>query len=153
METPAVNAGDRALLDPHLIHRPDNPTAVPLRAGERTELPQPGPTDTTVPLSRLAWLRSGDKGDIANIGVAARKAEFTPYIWAALSEDAVKTHFAHFARGKVERFHLPGSHSLNLVLHRALGGGGLASLRNDPQGKSFGQILADMEIPVPKTLL
>ncbi|MEM7731142.1 MAG: acyclic terpene utilization AtuA family protein, partial [Pseudomonadota bacterium] len=106
-----------------------------------------------VPLERLAWLRSGDKGDIANIGVAARRAAYLPYIWAALTEETVAERFAHVLDGPVERFHLPGSHAVNFVLHRALGGGGTASLRLDPQGKSFGQVLAGMPIPVPGSLL
>ncbi|MEL6183799.1 MAG: acyclic terpene utilization AtuA family protein, partial [Myxococcota bacterium] len=42
-----------------------------------------------VPLIRLAWARSGDKGDKANIGVIARRTELVPYIWAALTEPAV----------------------------------------------------------------
>ena len=49
----------------------------------------------------------------------------------------------------VERFDLPGMSALNYVLHDALGGGGVASLRIDPQGKAFAQMLMDIEIPVP----
>ena len=107
----------------------------------------------TVPLVRLAWPRSGDKGDKANIGVAARRPDVLPYLWAALTPEAVRDHFAHFVEGDIERWYLPGSHSLNILMDKALGGGGMASLRNDPQGKSFGQILADMPIPVPASLL
>jgi hypothetical protein len=106
-----------------------------------------------VPLVQLAWLRSGDKGDKSNIGVAARKAEFMPYIWAALTEDAIHARFAHFVDGDIERWFLPGSHAMNILMDRALGGGGMASLRNDAQGKSFGQILAVMPVAVPAALL
>jgi len=38
-----------------------------------------------VPLVQLAWGRSGDKGDSANIGIIARQPEFLPFIRAALS--------------------------------------------------------------------
>lgn len=109
--------------------------------------------DTQVPLAQLAWLRSGDKGDKSNIGVAARKAEFVPYIWAALTEDAIHARFAHFVDGDIERWFLPGSNAMNILMDRALGGGGMASLRNDAQGKSFGQILAVMPVAVPESLL
>jgi hypothetical protein len=109
--------------------------------------------DTAVPLATLAWLRSGDKGDKSNIGVIARKSEFMPYIWAALSEPAIRARFAHFVEGDIERWYLPGSQSMNILMDRALGGGGMASLRNDAQGKSFGQILAVMPIFIPKSLL
>ncbi|MEL6686033.1 MAG: acyclic terpene utilization AtuA family protein [Pseudomonadota bacterium] len=111
------------------------------------------PTDTAVPLEQLAWLRSGDKGDKANIGVAARRPEFMPYIWAALTKETVRDYFDHFVQGEIERWYLPGSDSLNILMDRALGGGGMASLRNDPQGKSFGQVLASLPIPVPSSLL
>lgn len=105
-----------------------------------------------VPLIRLAVGRSGDKGDKANIGIIARREEYLPWIWAALTEGAVAGRFAHFLEGKVERFYLPGSHSINFLLHDVLGGGGIASLRNDPQGKGFAQILLDHPIPVPRAL-
>lgn len=109
--------------------------------------------DTWVPLATLAWLRSGDKGDKSNIGVAARRPEFMPYIWAALTEPAVRARFAHFVDGDIARWFLPGSQSMNILMDRALGGGGMASLRNDAQGKSFGQVLAVMPIAIPSALL
>jgi hypothetical protein len=102
-----------------------------------------------VRLVDLAWGRSGDKGDIANIGILARKPEYLPYIRSALTEDRVKAYFAHLCDGAVERFDLPGSHALNFLLHESLGGGGIASVRIDPQGKGFAQMLLDIDIPVP----
>ena len=138
-----------------------------VRLGDRVEIVEPAtgtdglvrvshsapeaPIDTgvAVALHRLAWLRSGDKGDKANIGVLAREPEYLPYIWTALTPEAVTERFAHFGPSRVERFHLPGLHAMNLLLHDVLGGGGMASLRNDSQGKAYGQILAAMEVPVP----
>ena len=35
------------------------------------------------------------------------------------------------------------------MLERALGGGGVASLRHDPQGKAYAQMLLDMPVVVP----
>jgi hypothetical protein len=109
-----------------------------------------------VPLIRLALARSGDKGDHANIGVIARDPAFLPYIRAALSTDAVRRWFAHVLaggeQGRVERWDLPGTHSLNFLLHHALGGGGAGSLRTDPQGKAFAQMLLDFPVPLPRTL-
>jgi len=111
-----------------------------------------GPDAVRVRLVDLAWGRSGDKGDIANIGILARKPEYLPYIRSALTEDTVKAYFAHLCDGPVERFDLPGSHALNFLLHESLGGGGIASVRIDPQGKGFAQMLLDIEIPVPADL-
>ena len=114
----------------------------------------PDPADDTVevPLVKLAWGRSGDKGDKANIGIIARRSEYLPYLWAALTEQAVAARFAHFLEGPVERFLLPGSSAINFLLHDVLGGGGVASLRNDPQGKGYAQVLLDHPIPVPAAL-
>jgi hypothetical protein len=106
-----------------------------------------------VPLVRLAHGRSGDKGDTANIGVLARRAQFVPLLAAQLTARAVRAHLAHLVDGEVERYDWPGLHGWNFVLRRALGGGGIASLRYDPQGKSYAQILMDMPVRVPAAWL
>ena len=109
-----------------------------------------------VPLISLAWGRSGDKGDKANIGIIARRPEYLPYIWQALGEDIVCARFAHFlastATGEVERFLLPGANAINFLLHNVLGGGGVASIRNDPQAKGYAQLLLSCPIPVPRAM-
>ena len=107
-----------------------------------------GPT-RALPLIALAYGRSGDKGDSANIGVLARRPELVPLLRAQLSAEAVKQYLAHFVRGRVERFEVPGLHGFNFLLHEALGGGGMASLRYDPQGKMLAQILMDLPLQVP----
>lgn len=102
-----------------------------------------------VPLIALAHGRSGDKGDIGNIGVLARAPEYLPWIRRSLTVEAVAHHFAHFVEGRVERYEWPGLNGLNFLLHDALGGGGVASLRHDPQGKALAQILMDIPVEVP----
>ena len=104
---------------------------------------------TEVPLIRLAHGRSGDKGDRVNIGIIARHPEYLPAIAAALTPSAVRDYLAHLVHGEVERFDWPGIHAFNFVLHGALDGGGTASLRYDPQGKTFAQVLMDMPVAVP----
>lgn len=128
------------------------PAAVP-------PLPDPAPwadpagePQVEVPLIRLAWARSGDKGDISNIGVIARRSEWLPLLWARLTPDVVRQHFAHMVRGHVERFHLPGIAAINFMLHDALAGGGPASTRWDPLGKGNAQILLDLPVRVPASL-
>jgi len=105
------------------------------------------------PLIELAWARSGDKGDKANIGVIARRPDFLPWIWAALDEAAIADATAHFSPSSVDRYLLPGFHAVNVVLHDVLGGGGAASLRADPQGKAYAQILLTRMIEVPEDLV
>ncbi len=106
----------------------------------------------TVPLIRLAWARSGDKGDNSNIGVMARDPAWLPYIRAALTSESVGRFMRHKFKTdhpRVERFDLPGIAGLNFLLHEALGGGGIASLANDPQGKAYAQMLLEFPVPVP----
>jgi hypothetical protein len=105
-----------------------------------------------VPLVRLAYARSGDKGDNANIGVLARDLRYAPWIWAKLTEAEVARRFAHFLKGRVERFWMPGPGAINFLLHNVLGGGGVASLRNDPQAKGYSQILLQTPIPIPRAM-
>ncbi|MEO4079016.1 acyclic terpene utilization AtuA family protein [Acinetobacter pittii] len=109
-----------------------------------------------VPLIEIAHARSGDKGNHSNIGVIARKAEYLPWIRAALTEQAVASYMQHVLdaeKGRVIRYELPGLNALNFMLENALGGGGVASLRIDPQGKAFAQQLLDMPVKVPAHLL
>lgn len=106
-------------------------------------------TDTEVALINLAYARSGDKGDHANIGIIARRAEYLPYIRKALSIEIVAKYFAHVLKGEVERWDVPGINGLNFLLKNSLGGGGMASLNVDPQGKAYAQQLLDIMIPVP----
>ncbi len=108
-----------------------------------------GPT-RPIPLLRLAWGRSGDKGDTANIGIIARRPEFLPLLRARLTPAAVKDYFAHLVQGEVERYEVPGIHALNFLLHQALGGGGMASLRVDPLAKGYAQMLLDLPVAVPE---
>jgi hypothetical protein len=103
----------------------------------------------TVPLIWLAYARSGDKGDTSNIGVIARRPEYLPLLRAQLTEASVADYLAHLVKGTVTRFDLPGIHALNFVCEQALGGGGMASLRNDALGKGMAQVLLAMPVRVP----
>jgi hypothetical protein len=137
------------------------PVPVPVTGGFAASMlrtPASGPTavgEVTVPLLWLAVARSGDKGDHANIGVIARDRDHLPWLRAALTEQAVAAYMAHVldpVRGKVTRWELPGIGGFNFLLEHALGGGGVASLRIDPQGKAFAQQLLDFPVPVPAAL-
>ncbi|XP_033507770.1 uncharacterized protein LOC117272809 isoform X1 [Epinephelus lanceolatus] len=101
-------------------------------------------------LEELAYTRSGDKGDSANIGVIARHPLFFPYLKKHLTSSVVEEYFSHLIQpgvnNTVTRYTLPGIHGLNFVLQSSLGGGGVASLRSDPQGKAYGQMLLDLKL-------
>ena len=134
------------------------PAPLPQDAADSPPPAVPGPelaaslTDPVVPLYRLAYARSGDKGNSANIGLLARHPDLLPLIRAQLGAPEVAAWFAHLADGPVTRYEWPGVHGFNFVLQRALGGGGTGSLRHDPQGKAYAQLLLDFPIRVPAAL-
>ncbi|XP_076811697.1 uncharacterized protein LOC143458731 [Clavelina lepadiformis] len=102
-------------------------------------------------LEDLAYTRSGDKGNSANIGVVARDPSYVRYLRKHLTAEAVYSYFKHLFPSDVDgmpvqRFELPGIDGFNFLMKDCLGGGGVASLRTDPQGKALGQMLLDFEI-------
>lgn len=99
-------------------------------------------------LSELAYTRSGDKGNDANIGVICRNPDYYPYLSQTLTAQSVEQYFIHLFEEesnecRVKRYDMPGINGFNFVLKDVLGGGGIASLRSDPQGKGLGQMLLD----------
>jgi len=101
-----------------------------------------------VPLERIAHCRSGDKGDVANVGVIARELRHYPILVREVTAERVKAFFGERVRGRVERYELRNLGALNFMLYEALGGGGAISLRVDAQGKTLGAALLRMEIDV-----
>ena len=111
----------------------------------------------TVPLIRLAWARSGDKGNLFNVAVIARKPEFLPYIAAALTPEVIGKHYGRLLNAghtlPVERYSAPGLSALNFVVGDSMDGGVLASTSLDPVAKGMAQLLLDFPIPVSDGLL
>jgi hypothetical protein len=101
-------------------------------------------------LLEIAHARSGDKGDIANIGLIAKQPKHYPLLVKQVTAARVARHFKGMITGPVERFELPNLHALNFLLHGALDGGGTISLKTDAQGKVFSTALLRMEIEVRK---
>ena len=99
-------------------------------------------------LSEIAHARSGDKGDMANIGVIAYQPQHYAVLRREVTAERVKSYFGNFVKGPVERFELPNLGALNFLLHESLGGGGTLSLRIDAQGKTMSAALLRMEIEV-----
>ena len=136
------------------------PIPVPTEGGftPRPAPPTPAPPDfagehAEAPLIRLAYGRSGDKGDNSNIGVIARHPQLLPFLRGQLTSERVARHLAHLVRGPVTRHEVPGIHAFNFVCEQALGGGGMKSLRNDALGKGMAQILLAMPVRIPVALL
>lgn len=102
-------------------------------------------------LRDVAHARSGDKGDMANVGVIALKQEWYALLERHLTVDAVALHFAQLITGPVERYELPNLWALNFLLHGALDGGGTRSLKIDAQGKVLSTALLRMALDVSDT--
>ncbi len=147
-----VDMGDQSTGIPAHIPSKTLQAADPLSSISTDEELRENVPSVPVRLVKLAYARSGDKGDSANIGVIAREAEFLPVLRTELTSSTVAAYFAHVLEGKVTRYELPGINAFNFMLEGALGGGGVASLRMDPQAKAFAQMLLDIELPVPEKL-
>ena len=101
-----------------------------------------------VPLIRIAYGRSGDKGDTVNIGIAARQERYFPVLVEQVTAERVKAHFGAMVRGEVQRFELHNLCALNFLLHGALDGGGTVSLMLDGLGKTWANALLRMEVEI-----
>ena len=161
---------DKTLLPPPAVTLAEESFAVAIPAGVAALVPSaaaPGEIapavpeaspvtdgdEVTVPLLRLALARSGDKGDSANIAIIARHPAYVEVIRRQVTVDRLAAHCQYLVDGPIQRFEAPGLHAFNFLLQNALGGGGMASLRIDPQGKAYGQMALEMEVSVPAALL
>lgn len=99
-------------------------------------------------LSQIAHARSGDKGDLSNVGLIAYEPRYYKLLLREVNADRVKAHFGPLVEGAVTRYELPNLAALNFVMEKALDGGGTISLRTDAQGKTHAAALLRMEIEV-----
>ena len=97
-------------------------------------------------LREIAYSRSGDKGDTANICVFPYQDEHWELLREKLTAARVKAFFSRTVKGPVERYEFPKLKGLNFVLHGALGGAYSASLMVDTQAKSYQSFILDIEL-------
>jgi hypothetical protein len=103
----------------------------------------------TIPLGEIAHARSGDKGNQANIGIAAYTPAGFEFLKRELTSDRIAQFFASLGVTRVERFELPRLHAFNVLLYNALSGGASRSLRIDTQGKLLGTAVLELSLPIP----
>lgn len=108
---------------------------------------------TTVPLSRIASARSGDKGEGSNVGVLARSRVAYEFLKGELTAERVRRHMSAINAGAVKRYEADNMAVLNFILEDSLGGGGSASLKTDAQGKTHGLAVLRLELDVPNDVL
>ena len=97
-------------------------------------------------LRALAHVRSGDKGDTAQISVIAYRPEDYPLLARELTEARVAAHFRGLASRRITRFALPQLGALNFVIDGALQGGVTRSAAQDAHGKTLAMQLLSLDI-------
>jgi len=118
-----------------------------------TRVEFPGQNVIMVKLNKICLARSGDKGNMVNIGVIARSKEIFDFISKQITADFVKNMFMVMCKGKVYRFKLDNLLALNFLLDGSLDGGGTKSLMIDAQGKTFASAFLNQEIEILPELL
>ncbi len=101
-----------------------------------------------IKLLEIASARSGDKNDVCNVGLMAKKPEYYDIIKEKVTAEKVKEHFGILVKGDVIRYEWEALESLNFVCYQALDGGGSRSMRMDTLGKNFSSHLLRMEIEI-----
>ena len=105
-----------------------------------------------IPLREIAFARSGDKGNSANIAVFGRTPSAYAWLRDHLTAGAVDEYFRPLGVGAVVRYDVPNLEAVNFVLSEALGGGGSRSLRIDAQGKTLGMAILEMQVDAGRSI-
>ncbi|PLS18665.1 hypothetical protein CVD28_05930 [Bacillus sp. M6-12] len=104
-------------------------------------------------LREVAQARSGDKGNMVNIGLFAPTDAIYQTFIQQITTEKVKQHFEGLVEGSVVRYEVPNILALNFICQKALNGGGSSSIRLDNLGKCFGSNLLRMEIEIDDRIL
>ncbi|MEV6301234.1 acyclic terpene utilization AtuA family protein [Actinoplanes sp. NPDC051861] len=154
---------------PHTVVHPDGTSADIAPPPVTAEVPEhvsrvacssrtPEGFEFDVPLGRLVFARSGDKGGTANVGVWVpaghpRRAEAYAWLRDWLTPDVVPQLLPESAGLGIDVFALPNLCAVNIVIDGLLGDGVASSTRFDPQAKAVGEWLRARVVNLPKELL
>ena len=106
----------------------------------------------TVQLREVAFVRSGDKGNISNVGVVPYRPEDLPLLSEQVTVERVRDLFAPVLHGDLTRYQFDGISALNFVMTEALQGGVSRSLVQDTHGKAYASLMLSLDIEVPDDL-
>jgi len=106
-----------------------------------------------IKLIDICYYRSGDKGDISNIGLMAKDEKAYKLIKKEVTPERIKAHFKDWVKGDVVIYPMDNLQSLEIMMYKALGGGATKTLRIDQTGKAMGNALVKMEIEVDEDVL
>ena len=104
-------------------------------------------------LKQIAYSRSGDKGNDANVGLIFKNEAIFNWAKNNITQKLVKSFFKDIVKGSIIRYELPNILALNFILKECLDGGGSSSLMNDAQGKTLGQAILLLELDIPDNLI
>jgi hypothetical protein len=94
----------------------------------------------------VAYARSGDKGDVVNVGILAFDDAAWERLKRTLTPERIKAHFGDWVKGEVDVFPMKNINAFNILLHNALGGGATKTLRYDVTGKAFSTAMLRLEL-------
>lgn len=97
-------------------------------------------------LHEIAYVRSGDKGDVCTAGLVAKTSEDYPLLLASVTPAAVKALYGDWVTGEVDCHPMDNIQAVVVVMHGALGGGATKTLRLDQTGKSLGHALLRLTV-------
>jgi hypothetical protein len=94
----------------------------------------------------IAYVRSGDKGDVCTAGLVARTPQDYRALKASVTPAAVKALYGDWVTGEVSCYPMDNIEAVVVVMQRALGGGATRTLRLDQTGKSLGHALLRLAV-------
>ena len=92
-------------------------------------------------LRDIAYVRSGDKGDICTAGLIAKTPGDYAAILRSVTPDKVKALYGDWIKGEVNCYPMDNIQAVVVVMQQALGGGATRTLRLDQTGKALGHAL------------
>lgn len=97
-------------------------------------------------LQDIAYVRSGDKGNICTAGLLARTPADFPLLVRSVTPGRVRELYGEWVQGSVDCFPMENIHAVVVVMQQALDGGATNTLRLDQTGKAMGHAL--LRLPV-----
>jgi len=100
-------------------------------------------------LHDIAYVRSGDKGDICTVGLIARAPEHYEQLRRTVTAERVRNLLGDWVRGEVRVYPMDNIEAVLVAIAGGLGGGATTTLRFDQTGKALGYAL--LRLPVEDT--
>ncbi|CKI02414.1 hypothetical protein U2261_29965 [Achromobacter xylosoxidans] len=103
----------------------------------------------TLQVKDIAYVRSGDKGDVCSVGLVARGPQEYAQLLASVTPADVKGLYGDWVQGEVECHPMDNIGAMMVIMRHALGGGATRTLRLDQTGKSLGHALLRLPVRDP----